>query len=142
MLSTEPEQTHTDNLLPFIKPLPESVTSDDRKYLYANGALRLPPAHLRSEIIRCYIAYHYPYMPLLDVSTLLQCISDIPSEDSPQISILLLQAVMFAGVSFTQISDLQRAGYHSHRDARKAFYEKVRVGSTTFRSLRHRLTEI
>lgn len=126
---TESEESDPDNLPDFIKPLSPRLTADDIDYLSRKGALEVPCPEFLNALIRCYIQYVHPFMPLVDLPTLFNCTDPYPDRETPKISILLLQAVIFAGVTFVELDDIQKAGFPSRRTARKVFYERVRVSA-------------
>jgi hypothetical protein len=81
----------------------------------------IPPPELRDEILRCYVEFVHPYMPIIDLRDL-----DLKNgHDS--ISLLLFQAIMFAGVTFAPLEMLQRAGYPNKKDARRIFFNRTRL---------------
>ncbi|KAK0973522.1 hypothetical protein LTR54_017329 [Friedmanniomyces endolithicus] len=115
------------HLLPaYIRPLPAYLTQEDLRYLHSKGALSTPEGNFRDELLKCYIEYVYPYMPTVELHSLL-CIIDTGTGESGQVSLLLLQAIMFAGTTFVDMASLQAAGYKTRRAARKASYERVKV---------------
>jgi hypothetical protein len=63
-----------------------------------------------------------------NATKLLQIIEDETGE-SGQISLLLFQAIMFAGTAVVDMQLLRSAGYSNRKNARKAFFQKVRVCS-------------
>lgn len=116
--------SHT--LLPiYIKPLPSRLTPDDVAYLERKGALAIPPAHLRNELLRNYVEFVHPYMPLLDLRDYFQALDT--SDGSHTVSLLLFQAVLFAGVATIDKRYLRAAGYATRRDARRDFFQKTRL---------------
>jgi hypothetical protein len=110
----------------YLKPLPQRMTSVDIDYLFAKGALSLPEASIRNALLRSYLEYVHPYMPLIEVHEVLQIINDGTGETG-RISLLLFQAIMFAGTAFVDMEYLRAAGYSNRRAARKAFFQKARV---------------
>lgn len=110
----------------FIKPLPAKIGPDDVAYLEKKGALTLPKATLRSEMLRAFIEYVHPYMPLLDLHDFLTKI-DRPDGSAGKVSLILFQAVMFAGSGFVDMQYLRAAGYVTRKEARKDFFQKTRV---------------
>ena len=110
----------------YLKPLPQRMTSVDIDYLFAKGALSLPDIPIRNALIRSYIEYVHPYMPLIEVHDVLQIIND-GDGSSGRISLLLFQAIMFAGTAFVDMEYLRSAGYSNRKAARKAFFQKARV---------------
>lgn len=114
----------------YIKPLPHRMNADDIHYLWKKGALSIPATTFRNELIRCYVEYVHPYMPLIDLNEFLQIVDDGHGH-SGKLSLLLFQAVMFAGTAFVEMSYLENAGFSTRKAARKAFYQKARVWNTT-----------
>jgi hypothetical protein len=110
----------------FVKPLPSKIAPEDVKYLYTKGALTLPPLELQNALIRAFVEYVHPYMPLLELSAFLNTIN---SKDGlyGQVSLFLYQAVMFSATAFVETRYLREAGYASRRAARKSFFQKTRV---------------
>lgn len=102
------------------------MTSDDIQYLYKKGALTLPHAEFRNELTRCFVEYCYPYMPLVELQDFLRIINKGTGEGGT-VSLILLQAVLFTGVAFIDMSYLRSAGYSTRKAARRAFYQKARV---------------
>lgn len=110
----------------FIKPLPSKIGPDEVAYLEKKGALTLPKSTLRSEMLRAYVEFVHPYMPLLDLYDFLTVI-DQPDGSLGKISLILFQAVMFAGSAFVDMQYLRAAGYTTRKEARKDFFQKTRV---------------
>lgn len=110
----------------YLKPLPQRMTSVDIDYLYAKGALSLPETTIRNALLRSYIEYVHPYMPLIEAFETLEIIDDGTGQYG-QLSLLLFQAIMFAGTAFVDMSLLKAAGFNSRKEARKAFFQKARV---------------
>jgi hypothetical protein len=113
----------------FIKPLPSKIGPDEVSYLEKKGALTVPKGALRSEMLRAYIEFVHPYMPLLDLHDFLAMI-DKPDGSNGKISLILFQAVMFAGSAFIDTQHLRTAGYATRKEARKDFFQKTRVSQT------------
>jgi hypothetical protein len=114
------------DLPPFIKPLPSKIGPDEVAYLEKKGALTLPKPTLRSEMLRAYVEFVHPYMPLLDLHDFLAVI-DRPDGSLGRVSLILFQAVMFAGSAFVDMHHLRTAGYVTRKEARKDFFTKTRV---------------
>jgi hypothetical protein len=110
----------------YLKPLPQRMTSVDIDYLFAKGALSLPENSVRNALLRSYLEYVHPYMPLVEVHEVLQMVNDGTGETG-RISLLLFQAIMFAGTAFVDMEYLRAAGYSNRKAARKAFFQKARV---------------
>jgi len=110
----------------YLKPLPQRMTSVDIDYLFAKGALSLPDIPIRNALLESYIQYVHPYMPLIELHEALQIIQDGNGEHG-RISLLLFQAIMFAGTAFVDMQYLRAAGFSNRKAARKAFFQKSRV---------------
>jgi hypothetical protein len=109
----------------FLKPLPSRIPPEDIEYLSSKGALTIPAPRLRNELLRAYVQWVYNFMPLLDLHEFLRSIAE--NDPDANISLLLFQAVMFAGTAFVDLEHLQAAGFATRRDARKAFFMRARV---------------
>jgi hypothetical protein len=64
-------------------------------------------------------------MPLLNFHEFIQVVDQ--NDGSQTISLLLFQAMMFAGVATVDMRFLKAAGYATRRDARRDFFQKTRV---------------
>lgn len=133
-LNTVEEPDLLAQLPAFIKPLPSKIAPEDVKYLYSKGALTLPPLELQNALIRAFIEYVYPYMPLLERGAFLNTVN---SRDGlcGQVSLFLFQAIMFSGTAFVEAKYLREAGYTSRRAARRAFFQKTRVSCSRKRDI-------
>lgn len=123
-------QSHTpppphQSLPAFIRPLPSAFGPEDLAYLGKKGALTLPPPALRAALLRCFVENIHPYMPLLDVHELINTVDN--NDSTSAVSLLLFQAIMFAGVASVDMAYLQTAGYTNRRAARRDFFQKTRV---------------
>lgn len=115
-----------ENLPYYIKPLPPSIGPDEAEYLEKKGALTVPTHSLRNELLKAYIEFVHPYMPLIDLYDFVTIIES-GNGSLGRISLILFQAVMFAGSAFVDMSHLHHAGYMSRKEARKDFFQKTRV---------------
>ncbi|GLI80563.1 hypothetical protein PoHVEF18_008918 [Penicillium ochrochloron] len=109
----------------YIRGLPARLQKEDIDYLAAKGALTIPDVTLRNELLKAYIHYVHTYMPLLDLEEFLQTI--VQNDGIHRISLLLFQAVMFAGMAFIDMKHLQAAGYQTRKAARKIFFQRARL---------------
>jgi hypothetical protein len=109
----------------YIKPLPTRIDPEDLAYLEKKGALTIPPTTLRNELLRNYVEFVYPSMPLLNVHDL---VATIDRNDGTQpISLLLFQAIMFSAIATVDMRFLTAAGYATRRDARRDFFTRTRL---------------
>ncbi|KAL2399760.1 Cutinase transcription factor 1 beta [Exophiala dermatitidis] len=125
--STKSMDTGYEPLPDCVKPIAQHLTMDDIHYLRIKGALDIPSIELRKALIQSYVQYFHPLMPLLDLPTLMNCANECPTNTTPKMSILLLQAVMFAGVTFVDSEQIKRAGFICRRTARRVFYDRARL---------------
>jgi hypothetical protein len=115
-----------DTQLPsYITPFRETLDPGILSFLHWRGALSVPQGAFRESLLRAYICYVHPYLPLLDLEEFLSAIED--DGKSRTVSLTLFQAVMFAGSTFVDMDVLEREGFKSHEQARRKFYCKVRV---------------
>ncbi|KAI8936555.1 hypothetical protein NX059_006956 [Plenodomus lindquistii] len=121
-----PQKSLSAELPRFIKPLPSRIGPDEISYLEMKGALTVPKGALRSEMLRAYIEFVHPYMPLLDLHDFLAII-DRADGSQGKVSLILFQAVMFAGCAFVDMHHLHTAGYATRKEARKDFFQKTRI---------------
>lgn len=115
-------------LPPFIRELPQRIGADEIDFLAKRGASELPPKALRIELLRCFVQYVHPYMPTLDLKEFLSAVLQVGESKTP-VSLLLYQAVMFAGSAFVDMPHLRAAGFATRRAARKALFQRARVSS-------------
>jgi len=121
-----PQKNPSSELPRFIKPLPAKIGPDEISYLEKKGALTVPKGTLRSEMLRAYVEFVHPYMPLLDLFEFLNII-DKQDGSNGKVSLILFQAVMFAGSAFIDMQHLRTAGYTTRKEARKDFFQKTRI---------------
>lgn len=86
----------------------------------------MPSVGLRNELLKAYIEFVHPFMPLIDLYEFVMIIES-NNGSLGRISLILFQAVMFAGSAFVDMHHLHNAGYATRKDARKDFFQKTRV---------------
>ncbi|GME31226.1 hypothetical protein GTA08_BOTSDO05317 [Neofusicoccum parvum] len=121
-----PNTNPGSNLPAYIKPLPPRIGPDEIAYLEKKGALTIPATDLKTELLRAYVEFVHPYMPLLDLHEFLRII-DCNDGSRGKMSLILFQAVMFAGSAFADFQYLRKAGYSNRKEARKDFFQKTRL---------------
>lgn len=115
-----------NGLLPdYIRGLPPRLQKEDVDYLMTKGALTIPDITLRNELLKSYLHYVHPYMPILEMEEFLQIIA--ANDGVHCLSLLLFQAVMFAGTAFVDVKYLKAAGYRTRKAARKLFFQRTRL---------------
>ncbi|CAK7230058.1 hypothetical protein SCUCBS95973_007445 [Sporothrix curviconia] len=118
----------------FIMPLRNKIPADDRAFLARKGALTVPEFDLRIAILQGYIFSVHPFMPMLDLKPFVQAVlvsddghSPVPVPADRRISLLLFQAVMFAGLSSLEPHYLHRLGFATAKQAREVFFVRVKL---------------
>lgn len=102
--------------------------AEDAEYLKQKGALSIPDAPLRDELVQCFAQWVYPWTPMLDLHQFIHTVGREDGTKTP-LSLLLVQAVMFAGAGFADLDLLKRAGFESHKDAKRTFFNRAKVGA-------------
>jgi len=141
-LASVPLGSSGSNSLPRVfVPLPRHLGSPDISYLRSRDALNLPSESLQVELLKAYVEYVHPTMPVLDLEEFLSSVKygyesfdgqrgrGIERENAmkKQISLLLFQAVMFAAVSYVPLRSLKDAGYGSREAAKCVFFSRARL---------------
>lgn len=128
MMSLEAPQNFWPPLPEFIKTPPEHFRQGHIMFLLAEGALTLPSVSLQHALVEAWAEFAYPYMPLAHIHDLLNTIHN-PNNSGQRISLLLYQAILFAGSAFVDTKHLRQEnhGFSSRRDARKELARRVTV---------------
>lgn len=125
--SNDTTDSEESNKLPgFIKPMSSCIDRDDVAYLRSKGALSAPNVQLQNALLWSFFEYVYPFIPVVDVEEFLSSVHDRDG-NSGQISLLLYHAVLFAGTAHVNMDLLKKSGFKTRREARKAFFHRVRV---------------
>jgi hypothetical protein len=114
-----------DDACQFLKPIPSHMAAEDVEYLRSKNALTVPEPSLLNELLRAYFQWGHNFMPVLNIQDFLPAI--VNNDPDANISLFLLQAVMFAGSAFADMHHLRAAGFHTRREARKEFFTRARV---------------
>ncbi|CAG9986533.1 unnamed protein product [Clonostachys byssicola] len=114
-------------LPPYIRPLPPRLKAADLYYLMAKDALSIPDEELQRQLLRQYIEHVHPFMPILDLADFLLPIACRDGSSGSPVSLLLFQAVMFAGVAYIDFEYCTSRGFDHRKLMRKHFLDKVRV---------------
>lgn len=93
--------------------------------LLINGACIIPETEIRDHLLDSYVNHAYWDMPLVDVNRLYICVCT-NTEDN-QLSLLLFQAVMFAGICSTDYLQPSQLGFATMREVREVFYNRVKT---------------
>jgi hypothetical protein len=118
---SDPGQLH---LPAYITPLSTTINSDDLQVLVQRDALVFPPPDIINEIIRSFLCYVYPLLPIIRLDDFLAAIE---RESGKTISSLLFQAVLLAGAVFTDFSHSQHPSFQRSKDAQKLLFGRVKL---------------
>ena len=147
-LASAPLSRHWDGVDKFLltlprafAPFPRNLDAVSLTYLDHRDALTLPSEAFQITVLKAYIEFVHPIMPILDLEEFLYVVKYGPSsfQDGPDdglqsverewISLLLFQAVMCAGIAFISTKILSEEGYLTHKQAQTAFFSRARVRS-------------
>lgn len=109
----------------FLTQLPDRLHRDDVEYLRRSGALDLPSDMLRNELLKSYLLWVHPHMPILGLHEFLSAIAG--DNKSHQIGLLLFHAVLFAASAFIDVCHIRAEGYPSRSAFRESLSRKVKV---------------
>ena len=111
----------------YINDFTDELAAEDFAFLEIKGVWDVPamPALLSS--ISGFVDYVYPLTPLLDLHVDLECIATDGS--SGKISLILLYAIILAGIPFMDDSPLEDAGFSSQNAFSKEIYRRIRVST-------------
>lgn len=62
------------NLPSFLRPLPSQLDCHDHGYLLATGALTIPNTILQNALLKGYMDFVHPFLPIIDFSWFLQTV--------------------------------------------------------------------
>lgn len=108
----------------FIRATKRNIGPKDLAYLDSCGALHVPPPALRDQLLLAFVLYAYPFLPVVDLQDVCDAIEGHPE---CQISLILFQAIMFAGTAFVDLNTLLDAGFESRLAARAYFFRKIKA---------------
>ena len=112
------------NLPSYIRSPSCVLDSEQLAYLKQRGALFLPSPTLLESLLLACIVYVYPTLPVVDLQELVDAIEGRPG---CQVSLLLLQAILFSGTAFVDLQLLRDAGYDNRIAARADFFHKIKA---------------
>ncbi|KAL6232000.1 hypothetical protein BDW75DRAFT_243429 [Aspergillus navahoensis] len=111
----------------FLLELPQ----DDLKYLEEQTCLRVPRRELLNEMLIQYFRHIHPLLPLFDEAQFWAMYHPVKYSrmegSGDQISLFVLQAMLFVASSFLPCSKLRCLGFNSAHHARKCLYHRAKV---------------
>ncbi|KAF5632077.1 n-terminal binuclear Zn cluster-containing protein [Fusarium sp. NRRL 52700] len=114
----------TDDLPAFIRnPDLSNLPPDDVSFLQRQGCLNVPPRPLLDEFIREYFLHVHPMLPLMDESVFWEQYE----QETNELSLFLIQAMLFASCSFASEIITKELGFESPRLAAARFYQRAKL---------------
>lgn len=113
------------SLPPYIQPFPSRIGPDELDFSMKKGAHIIPDLKLRNELLRNYVEFVHPSLPVLDLNDLLLSVE--LNGRGARVSLLLFQAVMFVASAFVDEKYLLEADLPDRKEARKLFFQKIKV---------------
>lgn len=110
----------------YIRPVPTSMSRDDVDYLRRKGAFSIPEPQLRDQCLLGYLRNVHPVYPLVDFNTV-QSIVGGTSNSNEKMSLLLLQALIFAGSTWADVRLVRRSGYLTRKALRQELHQRIRL---------------
>ncbi|KAG8664106.1 uncharacterized protein FPOAC1_014075 [Fusarium poae] len=108
----------------------ETLSSEDLHYLQTQRCFHLPSKLLLDELIRRYLFYVHPLLPILDDQSF-WCSYFQPRQEGgvckSQTPLLLLWCALFASSGFLSPASAASLGYGNVRNARTGFYKKAKI---------------
>jgi hypothetical protein len=120
--SADPPAVHLPS---YLAGLPDRLHRDDVEYLRRSGALDLPSDTLRNELLKSYLLWIHPHMPILGLHEFLSAVAG--NNESHRIGLLLFHAVLFAASAFVDVCHIRAEGYPSRSVFRESLSRKVKV---------------
>jgi hypothetical protein len=115
----------------FITIRQNAASPEHISFLSRQGALDIPTLPLQRALVEAYIEFAYPYMPIIHLEEFLSIINTSRSQEryATKISLLLYQAILFAGSAFVDEQLLERESprFSTRRLAREELARRVRV---------------
>ncbi|RMJ08344.1 hypothetical protein CDV36_012053 [Fusarium kuroshium] len=99
----------------------------DIEFLNSEGCFELPAPAILDQFLRQYFTNVHPLLPMLSEQDFWDARSRPDPPQSKMLSLLLVQAMLFAACSFMPLQTINRLGYDSIRSARSAFYRKSKL---------------
>lgn len=111
----------------YVSGSPSHLDQGHHEFLETKKAFGVPTARFRNALLKSYVLWVHPQMPILDMDNFLCEIAKNDGHNS--ISPLLYYAVMFAASGFVDISYIHHEGYTSRGAARDVMFQRVKVFS-------------
>ncbi|KAL4897845.1 hypothetical protein BDV59DRAFT_190652 [Aspergillus ambiguus] len=109
----------------YVSELPARLDASDLEYLEGKGALCLPTARFRTELLKSYVLWVHPQVPILNLEEILLAIAN--NDGVNRIGLVLFHAVMFAASGFVDLAHIHDEGYPSREAARAVLFRRAKV---------------
>ena len=110
----------------YISTPPSSIDEKSIELADNNDGASLFSRAFRAELLKSYILWVHPQVPMLDLQSFLGTIAE-HGDSQGKVSLLLLHAVMLAALTFVDLTHIHREGYASRKDAQDSLYQKIKV---------------
>ncbi|KAF3764618.1 hypothetical protein M406DRAFT_259208, partial [Cryphonectria parasitica EP155] len=106
-----------------------SILPQDVSYLEMQGCLRVPAKPILDDFVKQYYLHVHPIMPLVDEGIFWEMYGSQPGAISPKerLSLLVLQAMLFAACSYVPRKSLQTLGFVNVKSAKEALYRQTKL---------------
>jgi hypothetical protein len=102
-----------------------NLRADEIAYLQQQGAFSISHDKNHRELIRCYVEFVHPFLPILELRDFLSSFNT--NGGGGMISLLLYQSVCFAASAYVDMAYLESLGYLSRKAARKDLFRRARL---------------
>lgn len=106
-----------------------NLPPQDVNFLEQQGCLRVPTRALLDEFLQQYFLHVHPMLPLLNEGDTwdMYCLQPTGYGQAERLSLLLLQAILFASCTFVSRTSIKALGFASIRAARASFYRRAKL---------------
>ena len=110
----------------YIRPSQRDIEPEELEFLQRRGALSIPDTPLRDQLLLSFILHVHPYLPVLDLQDFVDAVE---GRSRSAVSLILFQAVMFAGTAYVDLHLLLDAGFENRIAARAHAFKKIKASS-------------
>ncbi|KAJ4138597.1 hypothetical protein NW768_002447 [Fusarium equiseti] len=105
------------------------IPEQDVDFLEHNRCFHLPSRTVQEDFIYQYFLYLHPYYPLINERDFwdMYMSRNTDARETPTMSLLVFQAMLFAASSFVSPAVLKNAGYTNVKVARNIFYRRAKL---------------
>ncbi|KAL4861702.1 hypothetical protein BDV12DRAFT_203756 [Aspergillus spectabilis] len=112
----------------WLKPIHSPLSGrDSDTFLCSMGCLSVPRRALLDDFTHNYFAYIHPAIPVLDEALLGRILNEKHRANDGKISVLVFQALLFAGSAYASLDTVKACGFADVRAARRGFYRRAKI---------------